>query len=557
MKTKFILFVLLCISCLPAQQKSYYDSLYNAFIKIHSSGLDKEGEKGIVKCSFNIDGPVRINFSKFTSEQQKLMKKYFARPEKQKSVVTPSGFFRVHYDTTGTDVPAYNINDLLIALDSAYNFEVNYLKYQAPPSDGMEGGDGKYDIYICDLGSNGHGLYGSTQFENPLPGGKYTSFMEIDNDYLGYNTQGINGARVTVAHEFHHAIQIGSYIYRDTDGCFYEMTSTSMEDFVFDSINDYFNYLSDYFNMPYKNIYGYDGYGLGIWNIYLKLRFNDYDIIRKQWELMPQMRALDAIERTISAYGSTYKHELNQFGLWCYFTNFRAVNGKYFPEAKYYPVLKPMAVLKLVNRSITVNFNSEPAANTFFCVKDSTSNDSLFVVATNGNVRKAVDSGSVYVPFSYTLSKDSSGGFVRLGVGLFANYQPTDYSNSTISEVLNRQVVRQDTSVNPGTNVAAGGYPFPNPFYYSKNYSGGNFINIPAAKTASGYANVNVYTSGLVLVYSAKLPVALFPGSTNKYVVQWDGKKADGKKLASGVYLYIVKSDDDNSKGQLVIFNGK
>ncbi|MDP4116577.1 MAG: hypothetical protein Q8903_10595, partial [Bacteroidota bacterium] len=490
----------------------------------------------------------------FTREQQGQIAKILTRPEKQISVVSPSGYFRVHYDTTGFDKPAYDINELLVALDSVYNFEVNFLKYKAPPSDGTVGGDSKYDVYVNDLRG---ASYGSTQLEDLLAGNKYTSYMIIDNAYLGYNTPGIDGARVTVAHEFHHAIQIGSYIYRVADNPFYEMTSTSMEDFVYNSINDYFNYLSDYFNFPDRNIYGYEGYSLGIWNIYLKLRFDDYDIIRKQWELMPQMRALDAIEQSLISYGSNYKHELNQFGVWCYFTNYRAVSGKYFPEAKYYPVIRPVATLKLINRSLTTNLSSEAAANSYFCIKDSTTNDSLFVVATNSNVRTAVDSSASYIPFAYTASRDSSYGSVRLSSNLFANFQYSDPYHWTVAEILNRQIVRQDNTSNPSTTHVIGDYPFPNPFYYSKNYGGGNFICLPASKTLSGFASLNVYSSGMDLMYSSKMQVVQFPGTTDKFVVQWDGKTLTGKKLASGVYVYIVKSDNNNSKGRLVIFNGK
>ena len=56
--------------------------------------------------------------------------------------------------------------------------------------------------------------------------------MMIDNDFTSYFSSGINGARVTVAHEFHHSIQGGNYIFRPEDTFFYEITSTAMEEFV-------------------------------------------------------------------------------------------------------------------------------------------------------------------------------------------------------------------------------------------------------------------------------------------------------------------------------------
>lgn len=558
MKNKLIIILIIfAYSFIWGQTKSYYDSLYNVFVKNNKYLLYKSGTPNIEKCSFGINGKIKVNFSKFTTEQQSEIIKLSIRPEKQNSVVSPSGYFRVHYNSTGSDVPAYDLNELLKALDSTYNFEVNYLKYISPPSDGTNGGDEKYDVYISDIGSNGHGIYGSTQFEDYLIDNKYTSFMLIDNDYSGYNSPGILGAKVTVAHEFHHAIQIGSYIYRDSDNPFYEMTSTSMEDFVFESINDYINYLGEYFNNPNHNLYGYDGYSYAIWNIYLKTRFNDYAIIRKQWELMPQMSALDAIDFSIKTYNSNYRHELNQFGVWCYFTNFKSVTGKYFPDAQLYPAIKPMAVLKLINKSISANLISDAAANTFFCIKDSLTNDTLFVIATNSDVRLAVDSSSSYIPFTYLASKDSIPHSVKLSSNLFVDFQCAGLNVWTIAEILNKQIVRQDNfTIASGDNIK-GDFPFPNPFYYSKFYVGGNYISIPAYKSNSEYANVNIYSSGMDLVFSSNLPVTQLSGFTDKYIVQWDGKTIDSKKLASGVYIYIVKSDNKNSKGKLVIFNGK
>ncbi len=77
-----------------------------------------------------------------------------------------------------------------------------------PPSDNTGGGDDKYDVYIVNQGA---GLYGYTEFENKVGAVNWTSFIVIDNDYVGYYSSGIEGMLVTVAHEFHHGIQVGNY----------------------------------------------------------------------------------------------------------------------------------------------------------------------------------------------------------------------------------------------------------------------------------------------------------------------------------------------------------
>ena len=295
--------------------KDHLDTLFNNYIKyrITSSTEISETKHEPVKCGFVLVNSVRMNFNNFTYEQQQLLKPLLTRPILQTSIVSPSGFFRIHYDTTGSNTPAYYTNaDLLhystqvllqmyldsvaIAADSAYNFEVNYLGYPPPPPDDSAGGDNKYDIYLENLGD----YYGDTQFD----GDKGPSYMEVNNNFTGFPTLGIYAVRVTVAHEFHHSIQVGNYIYRDTDAWFHELTSVSMEHFVYPSIHDYYYYMSNYFDNPQRsiarnNVSGGDGYDLAIWNIYLQKKF-DYDIIKRQWQLMPQMRAIEAINQSIT-----------------------------------------------------------------------------------------------------------------------------------------------------------------------------------------------------------------------------------------------------------------
>jgi len=76
---------------------------------------------------------------------------------------------------------------------------------------------------------------------------RWTSDIDIDNDFIGskYNAKGIQALRVTAAHEFHHAIQYGYGWWGERYP--YELTSTWMEDVVYTDVNDYYQYLPDYF----------------------------------------------------------------------------------------------------------------------------------------------------------------------------------------------------------------------------------------------------------------------------------------------------------------------
>lgn len=71
-----------------------------------------------------------------------------------------------------------------IAAEEAWNFQINNLGWQAPPSDGTcGGGDGKYDIYI-----KGLNYYGVTTPETEESGTNgYSSYIEITTKLLRSN----------------------------------------------------------------------------------------------------------------------------------------------------------------------------------------------------------------------------------------------------------------------------------------------------------------------------------------------------------------------------------
>ena len=343
------------------------DSIYYSYLSIRQLDLDKKGivlprdmlKQRYLKCGTLLAAEVKRNLKNFSPDKQKILKELFTRPRTDTSIVSPSGFFRIHYDTAGVLAPTYSVQELAYAFDSSYNFEVNYLGYPPPPSDLGAGGDDKYDIYIG-IGNTLDKEYGETDPENYSSSHTCTSYILINNDFTGFYTNGINAARVTAAHEFHHAIQLGNYIDRtDVDGYFYEITSTSMEHFVYPSIKDYYGYLPALFyspDLPFTTQNGLREYALCIWNFMLKDKFG-YGIIKRQWELMPKMRALNAIAQSLIKNGLSLGQELKNFGIWCYYTNYRAITGKYFTDAANYPLVIPVSVIPFNSSVRTVQFS--------------------------------------------------------------------------------------------------------------------------------------------------------------------------------------------------------
>jgi hypothetical protein len=577
MKLFLTLFFLFAVNSFISAQdytKEQLDSLYAKFIRIRSTDKDRivkpvEIDIADRKCGFGIVSDVTRNLRNFTPEQRSVLAKILQRPEKDTSIVSPSGFFRIHYDRTGNEAPNYNPTltadenamQVALAADSAYNFEVNFLGYPPPPSDNGEGGDGLYDIYITTAG----GFYGFTQPESFLGGQKYSSHIQIHYAYPhgSFYTEGLSAMRVTVAHEMHHAIQIGNYTgdKTDIDLFFYEITSTSMEEFVYDDVNDYYAYMHSYFNNPGKPLgrsqTSSDGYDLAIWNIFLRDNF-DYNIIKRQWELLPQMRALNAIAASLSERESTFGSELNKFGIWTFFTDYRAVAGEYFEEAEAYPKIRSITTIDFHSNSPPVLVNAKPTSNNFITfVSSIIPGDTLVSLISNTDYISGVDSINKTFDFEYTLSDDSIDGSTRLTYNYFAKLnvaQPTFWGIAEMlynQELLNYQVIRRDSSVFP-SSTGKDLYAYPNPFYYNKRYRNDcNCVEILIDPETESNVDFNVYTPAMELVYSASLPFV--NTISGRKVIRWT--KIRDLDLASGVYIYVTKIGDETSAGKLVIFN--
>ena len=117
-KTFIFIVILLSYFQLNAQN---LDSLYNAFVRLKAYRIETIQSKtenvtskngilstsNVIKCGFGLTNSIVLNFKKFKPAQQKVLSVLLDRPQLQTSMVTPSGKFRVHYDTTGANKPNY------------------------------------------------------------------------------------------------------------------------------------------------------------------------------------------------------------------------------------------------------------------------------------------------------------------------------------------------------------------------------------------------------------------------------------------------------------------
>ena len=287
-------------------------------------------------------------------------------PVLQTSHSSPSGKFLIHYDTTGinavvlTDIDHNGIPDWVdstgIYLDYAYDVEVNQMGFLPPPPDGNYGGTPQYDFYISDLSSRD--FYGVTYTRyqissTPFP--RWTTYIEIDNNFSEkdirqngsqvYKTFGYDALKVTTAHEFHHAIQVGAYgtPVENSEAAVNEMTSTWMEYRVHPDMVDYVNYLNKFFTQNSANYFGksefYYGYSYSIVFEYFHSLYGDA-FIKRIWEIIGTgVLPYHAIENAFLERGTTLAQAWCNFTEWMYHTGKRTIPGKFFTKAYMFPEL--------------------------------------------------------------------------------------------------------------------------------------------------------------------------------------------------------------------------
>ncbi len=550
MKTLFLLLVFVLFFSIVHSQST--DSLYVKFMNTYNASGDHIYYPD-EKCGFGLINNIKLNYDKFTREQQAILKTFLTRPQRDTSIVSPSGIFRIHFDLTGNNKPFYQFNgpipqnkdtvlimvdSLAAAFDFSYNYEINVLNYPVPPTDNENGGDDRIDVYIGNLGAP---LYGFTAFEDDLGGRKLTSYIEIDNDFsIGYFTSGLDAAKVTAAHELHHVIQLGSYGLWNSDIWYYEVTATSMEEFVYDDINDYYGAIGNYLNRTQETIKSNNGYNLTILNLYFEQKYN-VDFIKRIWEFIEDVPPLQAISNTLLENGSTFKEAFNEFGIWTFFTSYRTQPGRYFEEAFNYPAINSIFEMDFTSPSTAITINSRPVSNNFivFPISEGGRNDTIVALVTNSDISGAINSQSTTISFDYILAFNSFEGSTKLVDNFYKRIESSLLGLLSDRGFYNNQLIEGGSVSNEIKDFA-----FPNPFNYSKHVQ----IFIPTNSNKEGFVDLNIYTVSTDLVYSNQLNII------NNFV-SWNGRDNDNNKLPTGIYFYAAKSGDDVNKGKIVIYN--
>ena len=240
--------------------------------------------------------------------------------------------FRVHFTRRGIDRTTFDYAQAVAdAMEEVYQTQIVELGWSPPPTDGILGGDDRYDVYLTDLlgtrGILGYAQPELTAGDNPFT--KYPeqaasyAFFVVDNDFdssqLFTGADPISLMRATAAHEFHHIVQFG-YDIDEPMAWFYESTASWMEVVTFFEEEDASGYLPDSFDYP-EVCFGAQGSadpaGLAIYAhwLYLEHIATEYNrnAVIHLWENIREYDGFDALEQTLELYDDTLVDSLVQY----------------------------------------------------------------------------------------------------------------------------------------------------------------------------------------------------------------------------------------------------
>jgi len=513
--------------------------------RFRPSGRDQVNDK----CGLHVIAQAIRERGALTGSQRSALSIVQTRPSLQTSLVKDG--FCIHFDTTGINTPALLDSlhrripgsavayaDSVASIASYVHIYVtSVLGFAAPPSDGSLGGGPEFDIYVEDLGP---GLYGQTTPDiDVVNGGTSTSFIEIHNDFSFVSpaqNRGLPAMRVTLAHEFTHAVTIGSYGFWLSDIWFHEISATWMEDVVFHGINDYLNYLfsaESQFQTPDVPLPTNDFiyYSRAIWGKYLTKKFGR-DAMLHIWQTAHGMAPIPATDYTLrTQYGSSLAAAFAEWTLWNYFTGPRADTVRYYDEGRLFPLI--------AETPYGLNVPTQQVTGTLPCLSSTyaaflTGNDTVTVALANINT-SCSPGAATPLPYSYTVASYRPADTYRaIAGGLFLAFSVADPTQWAVWDIDRTGAAVPQVAENR---------PYPNPF----RPGNGGAVYVP---TAADEADVAVYASSMDLVYHDHQQATSHLGQS---VFVWDGRTNAGATVPSGIYVYVLKTGGRLQTGKIAV----
>ena len=528
--------------------------------------------------------------------QERLGKLAQRRPDVQHDILSPSGRFRVHYDTEGRNavsprdddangIPDY-IDLTMTVLDSTWVLEIEQLGYNPPPSDKGLGGGDEYDAYVIELDGSYYG------FAYPEAAGAIItpSYLEIDNNFTnsGYKqTRGLDALRVTIAHEFHHAIQFGYYA--TFDGSWWqESTSTWMEEVAYPHIDDYLQYLTYFLGEPQRALNSgvfrsLHTYGTAIFSHFLDQRYGR-ELNRLIWEEVGQRRSVDLahfdrVIRQVEPGGLGVA--MGEFAVWNYFTGAR-YQGEYYAEGDKYPTVptRDIAVAaeavvrdtSLINATGSVYLRLEPqlrsgGVDLFFDANQGAWRRHLLLVGPDSVSVQLVSESPIRVNgwdqfdevvLVATAAEHTGLAYEHLFTAQFdpnltdrptalATLLKPNYPNPFRPSQHAHTRLAFDLADAPGALATLLKPNYPNPFRPGPHPHTRLAFDLAFPSTQT---RLSIFSANGTLVWDKDLG----PRRADEYDdVTWDGRNAAGNPVASGIYHLLLEADGTTAKRSLAV----
>lgn len=324
-----------------ARQKLYY-----LFDRARMDPMWSRGDSGPARCGTLVLADLGAHRGRLDPETRALYDRFTQVSILAPTQVYQTTHFYIEYSTSGasgvpaTDVnPANGVPDYVewtgTTCEYAWSTEVTTLGYLAPQLSG--GPNNKYLIQYQNQQS-----YGFTTVVSGL-----RTKIVLHPNFLGFppndDPEGdqIGALRVTVAHEFKHAIQ---RMYSSwSEGGWVELDATWMEDIAYDNVNDYYNYVrgaGSPFTEPQTAL---DAGGTGSyedcnWEHYQSEKLG-LAHVRSFWErrqIFPGEPVLTTYAQSLAASGVSFQDAWGEYVAWNFACGSRMGGGYGYGEAGRY-----------------------------------------------------------------------------------------------------------------------------------------------------------------------------------------------------------------------------
>lgn len=465
--------------------------------------------------------------------------------------LSPSGRFLLNYTRSGTDavptldqnnnnIPDY-IEQAALFADESYAILVQELGYTDPTIPGVP-----YEIRFRQINS-----YGFTQSAG------ITSFIVVHRNFEGFPSNNdpsgdvIGALKVTIAHEFKHAIQYAVNRWQGNTGSvsWVEMDATMIEEVVYPEVDDYLNYLNTCVSSacsvirdPNRSTPG--SYYHATWMLFFQHHIGP-DFWVDVWsdiQANPSgAQMFELIRKQLRLRGLDYTTEFTRNHLWHLASGNRSIDGYGFPDASRFPntALQQTAIIADSLKALPEQSRRRAAQYVEVSNLDRQFGELLvelnFTVGSVGLGLLALDQNGEVIEIIESGNRIDNNGFFRISTGILT--ERTTYLAMVVS---NPDEFDQDISF----TLSARELPefitlsnnFPNPF--------NPVTTIPFSIPENSHVRLVVYDiQGRVV--SELVNQSLSAGF---YDV-----KVNAAGWSSGVYLYSLQTSSDTRTGKMLL----